>query len=61
MKIEADRIPPDKVDQWLLEYARELEKQAQAYLARQELDNAGGAFLRAGFLYEKIKDSAAGL
>jgi len=61
MKIEADRLPPEKIDRWLLEYARELEKQAQAYLARQELDNAGGAFLRAGFLYEKIKESAAGL
>jgi len=59
LKFEADRLPRDRVDGWLLEYAREIEKQAQTFLVRQELDNAGGAFLRAGFLYEKIKESAA--
>ena len=33
--------------------------QAQAFLAKREIDNAGGAYLRAAFLYEKIKDAAA--
>ncbi|MBM3293869.1 MAG: hypothetical protein FJY82_05010 [Candidatus Aminicenantes bacterium] len=59
LKFEAGRLPPNRVDGWLLEYAREIEKQAQTFLARQELDNAGGAFIRAGFLYQKIKESAA--
>jgi serine/threonine-protein kinase len=59
LKKEVEGIPSGRVDDWLLQYAREIENQAQGFLTRQELDNAGGAFLRAGFLYEKIKDAAA--
>jgi hypothetical protein len=46
-------------DPWMLEIARETEHQADAFLAKKDLENAGGAFLRAAFLYQKIKDTAA--
>jgi hypothetical protein len=58
-KAETAGLPSASVDPWLMEYAREAERQAQAFLAKRETDNAGGAYLRAAFLYEKIKDSAA--
>ncbi len=58
-KSEAAGLNPATIDPWLMEYARETENQAQAFLAKREIDNAGGAYLRAAFLYEKIKDSAA--
>jgi hypothetical protein len=58
-KAEASGLNQAAVDPWLMEYARETESQAQAFLAKREIDNAGGAYLRAAFLYEKIKDAAA--
>jgi serine/threonine protein kinase len=58
-KAETAGLPPSAVDPWLVEYARETENQAQAFLTKREIDNAGGAYLRAAFLYEKIKASAA--
>ena len=58
-KAEALGLNQTAIDPWLMEYARETESQAQAFLAKREIDNAGGAYLRAAFLYEKIKDAAA--
>ena len=58
-KAEASGLNQAAVDPWLIEYARETESQAQAFLAKREIDNAGGAYLRAAFLYEKIKEAAA--
>ncbi len=58
-KADAAGLNPATTDPWLMEYAREAENQAQAFLAKREIDNAGGAYLRAAFLYEKIKDAAA--
>ena len=58
-KAEASGLNQAAIDPWLMEYARETENQAQAFLAKREIDNAGGAYLRAAFLYEKIKDAAA--
>jgi hypothetical protein len=58
-KAEASGLNQAAVDPWLMEYARETESQAQAFLAKREIDNAGGAYLRAAFLYEKIKEAAA--
>jgi serine/threonine protein kinase len=58
-KAEATALAQTAVDPWLMEYARETESQAQAFLAKREIDNAGGAFLRAAFLYEKIKETTA--
>jgi len=45
-------------DPWLAEYAKEIESQADAFTAKNDLENAGGAYIRAAFLYEKIKDTA---
>jgi hypothetical protein len=45
-------------DPWLTEYAKEIESQADAFTAKNDLENAGGAYIRAAFLYEKIKDTA---
>jgi serine/threonine protein kinase len=59
LKAEAMTLPPASVDSWLLEYARGTEKQALVYIANKELDNGGGALIRAAFLYEKILESAA--
>jgi hypothetical protein len=45
-------------DPWLASYAGEIESQAEAFAAKNDLENAGGAYIRAAFLYEKIKDTA---
>jgi hypothetical protein len=45
-------------DPWLLNVAGETEKQAGEFLARKDLTNAGGAYLRAAFLYQKVKNAA---
>jgi len=45
-------------DSWLLNIAGETEKQADDFLALKDLTNAGGAYLRAAFLYQKVKDAA---
>jgi hypothetical protein len=46
-------------DPWLLEIARETENQADGFMAKKDLENAGGAYLRAAFLYQRIKEAAA--
>jgi serine/threonine-protein kinase len=58
VRTEAGRVPADKVDSWLSSTAKEIETQAEAFAAKNEFENAGGAFVRAAFLYEKIKDAA---
>lgn len=45
------------VDPWLTDYAKEIESQADAFTAKNDLENAGGAYIRAAFLFEKIKDT----
>jgi len=45
-------------DPWLLKMAGETENQAVEFLAAKDLASAGGAFLRAAFLYQKVKDAA---
>lgn len=59
LKGEAARLPAAEVDPWILEIAREIERQADGFLERKDLENAGGAYLRSAFLYQKIKDAAA--
>jgi hypothetical protein len=44
-----------KADPWLAQYAAEIEGQALEFLAKGDHENAAGAFIRAAFLYEKIK------
>jgi serine/threonine protein kinase len=44
-------------DPWLSEYARDIENQAAEFMAKGDLENAGGAYIRAAFLYEKTKDA----
>jgi hypothetical protein len=58
-KAEASGPHAAAVDPWLLAHAKETESQAQTFLTKREIDNAGGAFLRAAFLYEKIKEASA--
>ena len=59
LKKDVERIPAGSVDQWLNNYAREIEIQAAAFLEKRELENAGGAYIRAAFLYEKILEPAS--
>jgi serine/threonine protein kinase len=59
LKKQADALGPTAADPWLIEYAGEIEKEAEAYLAKADMENAGGAMMRAAFLYEKILDAAA--
>jgi serine/threonine protein kinase len=44
-----------KADPWLAEYARGIESQGADFLAKSDFENAAGAYVRAAFLYEKIK------
>ena len=44
-----------KADPWLAEYAGEIESQGAGFLAKADFENAAGAFVRAAFLYEKIR------
>jgi len=59
LKKDVERIPAGSVDSWLTEYAREIENQAAAFLEKREFENAGGAYIRAAFLYEKILEPAS--
>lgn len=59
LKKAAGALGPASADSWLSEYAAEIEKEAESYLAKEDVENAGGALLRAAFLYEKILDAAA--
>jgi len=47
--------PSAKADPWLSDYAGEIEAQAEGFLGKSDFENAAGAFVRAAFLYEKIK------
>jgi len=58
LKKEVDRMSAASVDAWMIEYARQIENQALVFLEKREFENAGGAFLRAAFLYDKILESA---
>jgi len=58
LKKKADEMGSSTADSWLVEYAAEIEKEADGYLAKNDSENAGGALLRAAFLYEKILDAA---
>jgi serine/threonine protein kinase len=44
-----------KADPWLAQYASEIEAQGAGFLAKADFENAAGAYVRAAFLYEKIK------
>ena len=59
LKKDVERIPAGSVDSWLTEYAREIENQAAAFLEKREFENAGGAYIRAAFLYVKILEPAS--
>ena len=59
LKKQAGTLPSAEADPWMVEYAAEIEKEADGYLAKSDMENAGGALIRAAFLYEKILDAAA--
>lgn len=58
LRKEVEQKGVASADPWLTEYARETENQALAFLEKKDLENAGGAYIRAAFLYEKIKEAA---
>jgi len=60
LKKEIEQQSPAAVDPWMSEYAREIENQAVEFLAKKNLENAGGAYIRAAFLYEKIIETGTG-
>ena len=59
LKKEAVQTGAVSADAWLASYAAEIENQAAAFLAKKDLENAAGAYIRASFLYEKLKETAA--
>jgi hypothetical protein len=59
LKKDVEGLPAGSVDQWLNEYAGQIENQAAAFLEKREHENAGGAYIRAAFLYEKILEPAS--
>jgi hypothetical protein len=59
LKKEVESLPAGSVDQWLNEYAGQIEIQAAAFLEKREFENSGGAYIRAAFLYEKILEPAS--
>jgi len=58
LKTENRAIPAGKIDNWLASSAREIENEAEAFAAKKDLENACGAFTRAAYLLQKIKDAA---
>jgi len=58
LKTENQNIPGEKIDDWLTSSAREIEIQAEMFAAKGDLENACGAFTRAAFLLQKIRDAA---
>jgi hypothetical protein len=58
LKSETAQLPASAVDPWLGQYAAEIDSQARVFMEKKDFQNAGAAFLRSAFLYEKIKDSA---
>jgi serine/threonine protein kinase len=59
LKKDVERLPAGSIDQWLNEYAGQIENQAAAFLEKREFENASGAYIRAAFLYEKILEPAS--
>lgn len=59
LKKNVEALPAGSIDQWLNEYAGQIENQAASFLEKREFENAGGAYMRAGFLYEKILEPAS--
>jgi len=59
LKKEAEASGDAAADAWLASYAAEIENQASSFLAKKDLENAAGAYIRAAFLYEKLKETAA--
>ena len=59
LKKEVEQAGAASADAWLAEYAAEIENQATAFLAKKDLENAAGAYIRAAFLYETLKETAA--
>jgi len=59
LKKEAEASGAAAADAWLASYAAEIENQAASFLAKKDLENAAGAYIRAAFLYEKLKETAA--
>jgi hypothetical protein len=60
LKKEVEQKGAAPADPWLYEYAKEIENQALAFIEKRDLENAGGAYIRAAFLYEKINEAAGG-
>jgi serine/threonine protein kinase len=58
LKTENQTVPGEKIDAWLDSSAREIESQAEMFAAKGDLENACGAFTRAAFLLQKIRDAA---
>jgi len=56
---EKDQKGPSGADPWLLEYARETENQAKVFADSNDWENAGGAYIRAAFLYQKLIDTTS--
>jgi len=59
LKKEAEEKGATASDQWLYEYAREIENQARAFSEKRDWENSGGAYMRAAFLYEKLKEASS--
>ncbi|MHB8055676.1 MAG: serine/threonine-protein kinase [Candidatus Aminicenantales bacterium] len=58
LKSENRAVPAEKIDDWLASSAREIEAQAETFASKNDLENACGAFTRAAYLLQKIKDAA---
>jgi len=58
LKAENKAVPAEKIDAWLNSSAREIEAQAESFAAKGDLENACGAFTRAAFLLQKIRDAS---
>jgi serine/threonine protein kinase len=59
MKKETTAAKASTADPWLAEYAQGTETEAAGFFAKEEWENAAGAFLRSAFLYQKLLDAAA--
>ncbi len=57
LKTEAAVVPEEKIDSWLASSAREIAAEAESFASKGDLENACGAFTRAAFLLQKIRDT----
>ena len=57
LKTEAAVVPEAKIDSWLASSAREIAAEAESFASKGDLENACGAFTRAAFLLQKIRDT----